>query len=148
MSNTQTTIVQPVPYLSFGGNCAEAVRYYEKILHGNIKVLMTQGEMPGGDQFPKEDAHLVMNATLELPGGGVLMAGDAPGHMGPHQGFKGFSLALTFPTDKEGEAIFNAFAAEGTVIMPYEPTFWADKFGMVTDKFGIDWLINGNLHQM
>ena len=85
-----------------------------------------------------------MNAQLELPGGAFLYAGDAPGHI-PYEGIKGVSIALNYDSVEEAESIFNALAQGGTVTMPFSPTFWAKKFGMLIDQFGVAWIINGEL---
>ncbi len=139
-----TSNLQPIPYLSFNGNCREAMRFYEQTLNGKIKVMMSGAETPMASQIPKEFADRIMNAQLELPGGALLYGGDAPGHM-PYEGVKGVSITLNFATVEEGEAIFNALSKGGTVTMPYSPTFWAKKFGMLTDRYGVHWIINGEL---
>ena len=144
MSAAKTTNLQPIPYLAFDGNCAEAMRYYETILGGKITVMMSGAQSPMCDQMPKEFAHRILNAQLELPGGGLLYAGDCPGHV-PYEGVKGVTLAMNYDSVEEAESIFNALAQGGKVTMPYGPTFWAKKFGMLVDKFGVSWIINGEL---
>lgn len=144
MPSTSTSHLQPIPYLSFNGNCSEAMRYYEKVLGGKINVMMSGGQSPMADQIPKEFADRIMNAQLELPGGNFLYAGDCPNHM-PYEGIKGVSLVLNFDRVEEAEAIFNTLADGGQVTMPFSPTFWAKKFGMLIDKFGVAWIINGEL---
>ena len=74
MSATATTTLQPIPYLAFDGNCAEALRYYEKVLGGTITVMMTNGRSPAAEHFPKEFHDKIMHARLELPGGGLLLS--------------------------------------------------------------------------
>ena len=144
MSTTKTTKLQPIPYLAFDGNCAEAMRYYEQVLGGKITVMMSGAESPAAAHIPKEFAHRILNAQLELPGGGQIFAGDAPGHT-PYEGIKGVTLALNYDTVEEAESIFNALAQGGKVTMPYSETFWAKKFGMLIDKYGVSWIINGEL---
>ena len=144
MTTTKTSPLLPIPYLAFNGNCAEAMRFYERVLGGKITVMMTGAQSPMADQMPKEFADRVMNAQLLLPGGGLLYAGDVPPHM-PYEGIKGVNIALNFDTVEEAESIFNALAEGGKVTMPYSPTFWAKKFGMLIDKFGVSWIINGEL---
>ena len=95
-------------------------------------------------QIPKEFADRIMNAQLELPGGSLLSAGDAPAHI-PYEGIKGVSIVLNYDTVDEAESIFNILAEGGKVTMPFSPTFWAVKFGMLVDKFGVPWIINGEL---
>jgi PhnB protein len=144
MPSTKTTKLQPIPYLGFDGNCAEAMRFYEKVLGGSIKVMMSGAQSPMADKMPKEFANRILNAQLELPGGGFLFAGDAPPHV-PYEGIKGVTLALNYNTVEEAESIFNALAEGGKVTLPFSPTFWAVKFGMLVDKYGVPWIINGEL---
>ena len=120
------------------------MRFYESVLGGKIKVMMSGAQSPMAAQIPKEYADRILNAQLELPGGGLLFAGDAPAHV-PYEGIKGISLALNFNNIDAGESIFNALAQGGKVTMPFSPTFWAKKFGMLVDKFGVAWIINGEL---
>jgi PhnB protein len=144
MSPKKTARVQPIPYLSFNGNCAEAMRHYEKVLGGTMRSMMSGAQSPMAASIPKEFADRILNAQLELPGGELLFAGDCPAHM-PYEGIKGVTLALNYDSVEEAEAIFNALAEDGQVTMPFSPTFWAKKFGMLVDKFGVGWIINGEL---
>ena len=144
MPLSQAAGLQPIPYLSFNGNCAEAMRYYEKVLGGTIKVMMSGAQSPMADQIPKEFANRILNAQLELPGGSFLYAGDAPAHV-PYEGIKGVTIALNYDRIEDAEAIFNTLVEGGQVTMPFGPTFWAKKFGMLIDKFGVPWIINGEL---
>ena len=147
MSTTKTRTLQPIPYLAFDGTCADAMRYYEKVLGGTIKVMMSGKDSPHKDPMIESFGDRILNAQLELPGGVFLFGGDAPPTM-EYQGMHGFSITLNLDTVEEGEEIFNKFADGGHVTMPYSPTFWAEKFGMVSDKFGVNWIINGNLQSM
>jgi PhnB protein len=135
-------VPQPIPYLSFNGNCADAMRHYERVFNGDLQALMTYGETPMCDEVPKEAHGLIMHAFLVLGGGGALMAGDCPPGM-PYDARKSTMLALTYPTVEEATKVFNDLAKDGTITMPLAPTFWAKTFGMVTDKFGVPWGING-----
>ncbi|HKQ83161.1 MAG TPA: hypothetical protein VJS42_13295 [Steroidobacteraceae bacterium] len=84
----------PIPYLGFNGNCADAMRFYERVLDGKLEVLMTGAESPMAAQMPKEFANRIIHARLALPDGGVLYAGDAPAHI-PYEGIKGVRLRST-----------------------------------------------------
>ena len=147
MPTNQTASLQPIPYLGFNGNCAAAMRFYEKVLGGKIKVMMSGADSPMAAQIPKEFADRILNAQLELPGGSFLYGGDAPADK-PYEGIKGVSITLNFNSVAEAEAIFNTLAEGGKVTMPYASTFWAKKFGMLVDKFGVAWIINGELQRM
>jgi len=134
----------PIPYLGFDGNCAEAVRFYERVLGGKLEVLMRGADSPMAAQMPKEFADRIMHARLVLPGGGVLYAGDAPAHV-PYEGIKGVSITLNYDTTAEAQKVFDALAAGGTVTMSMQPAFWAKTWGMLIDRFGTPWIVNGEL---
>ena len=142
-----TTAITPMPqltaYLAFDGNCAEAMRFYEQVLGGKLQALMTNGQSPMAAQVPPEHHHHFLHAYLVLPdNGGALMAGDCMGGI-PYKGIKGFSLALNYPTVELAQNIFNALSAGGKVTMPMQPAFWAKTWGMLTDRFGTPWIVNG-----
>lgn len=132
-------------YIGFDGNCAEAMRFYERVLGGKIEMMMTNGESPMRDQMPAGSEDRVMHARLVLDQG-VLMAGDAMlGCEPPYQGMKGFSLTLSYANAAEAKPVFEALSEGGKVSMPLQKTFWAESFGMLTDRFGTPWIINGGL---
>jgi PhnB protein len=135
---------QPIPYLSFNGNCAEAMRFYERALGGTLQVLLRNVDSPFAAQTPKEHADRIMHARLALPGGGTLYAGDCPPQI-PYSGIHGMGLTLDFDTVAQATAAFNALAEGGTVSMTLQPMFWAKIWGMLTDKFGTPWIVNGEL---
>ena len=126
-------------YLTFGGNCQAAFKYYERVLGGKIVMLMTHADMPTQGQTPPEWKNLIMHARL-VTGDNVLMGSDAP----PDRFEKpqGFSVAIQVDDPKEAERIFAALADNGSVRMPLQQTFWALRFGMLVDQFGIPWMVN------
>jgi PhnB protein len=135
-------MTQAIAYLAFDGNCADAMRFYEESLGGKLEVLMSGAESPMADQMPKEFAHRILHARLALPGGGLLYAGDAPANV-PYEGIKGVSITVDYASVAEAEKVFNALAAGGQVTMPMQPAFWAKRWGMLVDKFGAAWIVNG-----
>ena len=137
----------PIAYLAFNGNCAEAMRFYERVLEGKLEILMNGADSPMASQIPKEFAHRIMHARLALPDGGVLYAGDTPANM-PYEGIKGVSITLNYDTTARAQKVFDALAAGGQVTMALQPTFWAKTWGMLVDKFGAPWIINGELQPM
>lgn len=137
---------QPIPYLAFDGSCAEAMRFYAQVLHGTLGI-MTNRQSPFADQCPPEHLDRVMHARLELEDGISLYAGDCPPGM-PYQGMHGVSIALNYGSVDEAQHVFDALAAGGAVTMPFSDTFWAKKFGMVKDRFGCHWIVNGELVDM
>ncbi len=135
-------MTQAIAYLGFDGNCAEAMRFYEKALGGKLEVLMSGAESPIAAQMPKEFAHRILHARLALPGGGLLYAGDAPAHV-PYEGIKGVSIALDYDTVATAEKVFATLADGGQVQMPMQSAFWAKRWGMLIDRFGTPWIVNG-----
>jgi PhnB protein len=133
-------------YIGFDGTCADAMRFYERVLGGKIEMLMTNGESPMRDHIPSGNEHRVMHARLVLDQG-VLMAGDTMvgGCESTYQGMKGFSLTLSYGTAADAVPVFDALSEGGKVTMPLQKTFWAESFGMLTDRFGTPWIINGGL---
>ena len=138
------------PYLGFDGQAAEAMRFYEKALGGKIEMTLTYGESPMAEQCPAEHRKRVMHSALSLPGGGQLFAGDKqPGTecTGP-SGFNGVGLTLEFDNVASGEAAFKALAEGGSVSMPMAPSFWVERFGMLTDRYGVGWMVNAGPSKM
>jgi PhnB protein len=126
-------------YLFFDGNCADAMRFYERTLGGKLE-MMTHAASPMGPQASAANADRIMHARLETPNG-VLMASDTmAGHA--YEGKKGFSIALTLPSAPDAKRVFEAMAEGGKVTMPLQKTFWAEAFGEVVDRFGTPWMIN------
>ena len=127
------------PYLYFNGNCEEAFKFYEKALDGKIEAMMTHAGTPAESQTPPEWRNKILHARLSV-NGAILMASDAPpGRFSPQQGF---SVSISLKDPQKGEQVFNALAEGGKIGMPYQKTFWSPGFGMLTDKFGIPWMVN------
>jgi PhnB protein len=127
------------PYLNFNGNCAAAFKFYEKCLGGKIAMMMTFAESPMAEQVPAALRDKVMHARMTI-GDQVLMGSDAPPDR--YEPMKGFSVSLSVDNAADAEKIFNALAANGTVQMPIQKTFWAERFGALVDQFGTPWMIN------
>lgn len=130
--------MKTIPYLSFAGDCAEAFRHYAALLGGRVTGMITHGESPIADQVPADWHPRIMNAHL-VAGEVELMGGDSPPGSGAPAGF---SLSLHLDSAEEAERIFTGLAEGGTVAMPLGPTFWAEKFGMLTDRYGTPWMVN------
>jgi PhnB protein len=135
-------MTQAIAYLSFDGTCADAMRFYEKTFGGKLELLMSGAESPMADQIPKDCAHRIIHARLALPGGGTLYAGDAPMQV-KYEGIKGVAMTLDFDTVARAQEVFAALSEGGAVTMPMQPAFWAKTWGMLTDRFGTPWIING-----
>lgn len=132
-----------IPYLSFDGNCREAFDFYTKVLDGEIKGIVTNGETPMAGEFSTDEQDKVMNAYL-VAEGAELMGADAPSHH-PYSKPTGFTISIQLDDDARAERIFAALAEGGEVQMPMEGTFWARKFGMLVDRYGIPWMINSGM---
>jgi PhnB protein len=127
------------PYLLFNGQCEAAFRFYERCLGGKIVTMMPHAGTPAEGQVPPEWRDKIIHARLVV-GDQVLMGSDAPpDHFEKPQGF---SVTLGIDNPIEAERLFNALAENGTVRMPIQQTFWAERFGMLVDRFGIPWMIN------
>ncbi|HEX6501871.1 MAG TPA: VOC family protein [Terriglobales bacterium] len=127
------------PYLLFNGDCEAAIRFYERSLGGKVEAMFTHEGTPMEKMVPAEWRKKIIHARLAL-GDKVLMASDCP----PDRYVKpqGFSVNLDCKTPAEAERVFSALAENGAVQMPLQQTFWAARFGMVTDRFGTPWMIN------
>ncbi len=133
-------MIQWNPYLTFNGNCEAAFKFYEGCLGGKIVAMIPYGDTPATVETPPPDRNKIMHGRL-MVGNQVLMGSDAhPGH--PYEGVKGCSVAMQVDTPEEAERLFKALSEKGTIIMPIQQTFWAVKFGMFTDQFGVPWMIN------
>jgi PhnB protein len=131
--------MQTSVYLSFKGECEAAFRFYEECLDGKLGEIFRYAGSPMEGQVPEGWQDKVMHASMTI-GGQVIMGGDvAPNRYDKPQGF---SLSLQMTSTAQAERIFEGLAKDGTVMMPLEKTFWAARFGVVIDRFGIPWLIN------
>ena len=128
-------------YLTFNGNCADAMRFYERTLGGKLEMLMTHAESPMAAQTPTGSADRIMHARLVIDGR-ILMASDSMVGQ-PYEGMRGFSLSLVYPTVTDAQRAFDALVEGGRVTMPLQKTFWAEAFGMLVDRFGTPWMVNG-----
>jgi PhnB protein len=127
------------PYLTFNGQCEAAFKFYEKHLKGKIEMMMAHKDSPAAEQTPPAMRDKIMHARISI-GDAVLMGSDAP--LGSSEGITGFSVSLSVDTPAEAERVFKALAEKGSVRMPLEKTFWATRFGMLVDQFGVPWMIN------
>ncbi len=127
------------PYLLFNGDCEAAFKLYETVLGGKIEALIPHEGAPGAEQLPPEWKKKVMHARMTIKGQ-VIMASDAP--PGRYSKPGGFSVNISVTDPKEADRIFNALSEGGTVHMPIGETFWALRFAMFADRFGIPWMVN------
>src|SRR5215210_2784027 len=122
-------------YIFFTDQCAQAMRFYEKVLGGKIEAMMTYGDSPAGPYNTPEMAHKVIHARLTV-GDAVLMASDGP----EADVRKGFAVAMQVESVAEADRMFNALSDGATITMPLGETFFSKRFGMLVDKFGTPWM--------
>ena len=126
-------------YITFGGRCEEALAFYKKSLGAEVTGLLRWKESPDADmKGPPGYEEKIMNATFRI-GETDLMADDGMGEK--HAEFKGMMLAIEVADDAEAKHIFIALGEGGNVTMPLAKTFWTSSFGMLTDKFGVPWMV-------
>lgn len=126
-------------YLNFGGNCAEAFKFYEQHLDAKILNLLTQGQMPpGGPQIAPEMKDKVMHARLSL-GETTIMASDVPADR--FQPIRSVYLCLAVDSDAEAERVFGLLHEGGEVYMPMQETFFASRYAQLRDRFGVSWMV-------
>lgn len=129
------------PYLFFGGRCEEALSFYRTALGAEIEMMMRFSDspepMPEG-QLPPGFEKKIMHSSFRV-GGATVMASDG---CGQNSSFAGFSLSLSVATPEAAKKAFDALAAGGKVDMPLTKTFWSPMFGMLTDKFGVAWMVS------
>jgi len=133
--------MQVQPYLSFEGRAEEAIEFYKRVLGAEITAMMRYKDMPGTPppgMVPPGSENKVMHAALKI-GDATVMASD--GRVSGKSSFQGISLSLTVKGDAEAEKVFKALSEGGQVQMPIAKSFFASRFGMVTDKFGVSWMV-------
>ena len=130
-------------YLFFNGNCAEAMKFYADTIGARLD-LIPAGQSPAADHVPPGSGDLMIHARLELPGGAALMASDWL-DTAPYPPMQGFAVSLIYPSADDARPIFDLMAEGGKASMPFGKTFFAEGFGMLTDKFGTPWMIGGGM---
>lgn len=132
------------PYLSFNGQCEAAFELYAQVLGGKIVALSRFGDAPDGANMPAAARDQIMHVRLvvadQVLGDQVLMGSDNPPQY--YEKTSGMSVSINVDDPVEGERIFKALAKGGTMRMPFEETFWAERFGMCVDRFGTPWMVN------
>lgn len=136
------------PYLNFKGNTEEAFNFYKSVFGGEFKELQRFKDTPEADRVPENEKDKLMHISLPIGPGNILMATDALESMG-HKLTVGNNFYLSLSADSESEAdkLFNGLSSGGKATMPLQKTFWGSYFGMVTDKFGINWMVSYDYKQ-
>jgi len=133
-------------YLNFNGNCEEAFNFYKSVFGTEFEYIGRFKDMPaeeGQPEMPEEMGNLVMHVSLPVGNGTMLMGSDTGGEWAPSfvQG-NNFSISVNADSKAEADKLFAALSEGGQVTMPLNSTFWGAYFGMLTDKFGINWMVN------
>lgn len=125
------------PYIAFKGNCRKAIEFYNNALDAEVLFTQTMGESPMCDMAP---ADYIMHCTIKVGDSTIMMCDDPRPEAAAGGG--NISLAIGLNDPQRAAQMFGNLAKDGTVDMPLEKTFWAEAFGMVTDKFGVKWIVN------
>ena len=125
------------PYIAFRGTCREAIEFYKSALDAEVLFTQTIGESPMSDMGPAEN---IMHCTIKVGGSTIMMCDDSRPDAAAGGG--NISLAIGLNDPPRAKQIFENLARDGSVVMPLQKTFWAVAFGIVTDKFGINWMVN------
>lgn len=137
MSTTNT-------YLTFNGNCEEAFNLYKSVFGGEFDYIGRFGEMPPSEEYkvPESDKNLIMHVSLPI-GNSALMGSDCGGEWAPSfkQG-NNFSISVSADNKAHADDLFKGLSVGGKVTMPMAKTFWSEYFGMLTDQFGVNWMIS------
>jgi PhnB protein len=133
-------VMQIQPYLFFEGRCDEAIEFYRSAVGAEVSMLMRFKEAPPSDQsmMAPGTADKVMHAAVKIGDSTVLMS---DGRCGGSAAFAGFSLSLSVESEAEAAKAFDALAEGGNIGMPLGKTFFASQFGMLTDRFGVMWMV-------
>ena len=135
-------------YLTFNGNCEEAFNFYKSVFGGEFITVQRFKDTPEADKIPEADRDKIMHIALPIGKGTILMATDALESMGhPLTVGNNFYMSVNANSEKEADKLFKALSAGGRVTIPIEKAFWGAYFGMFTDKFGIQWMINYDYNQ-
>ena len=133
-------------YLTFNGNCEEAFNFYQSVFGGAFPYVGRFGEMPPGEDgktMSDEDANRIMHISLPISRETILMGSDTGGEWAAgYQPGNNFSISVNAESRGEADTLFAGLSAGGQVTMPLADTFWGAYFGMLTDKFGINWMVN------
>lgn len=130
------------PYLNFNDTCEAAFNLYKSVFGGEFATLVRFSDVPGEHPPPVEDADKIMHVALPVGNNGMLMGSDRPGHMGKTSFGDSVTISITADSEEEAKKLFEGLSAGGSVTMPLGKQFWGALFGMLTDKYGIHWMVN------
>ena len=132
--------MQVQAYLTFAGRCEEALEFYKEAAGAEVTTLMRWSDSPDPEmKAPPGRENKIMHAAFKI-GDTTLMADDGMGTQQKAE-FKGVTLALSAASDADTKRLFDALGGGGSVQMPLTKTFWTSSFGMLTDRFGVPWMV-------
>jgi PhnB protein len=132
------------PYLNFDGKAEEAFNFYKAVFGGEFVMLQRFKDTPYGEKISAADGEKIMHVALPI-GNNILMASDSLESMGKIFQGNNFSISITAESKEEADKLFNGLSKNGTIQMPLEESFWGSYFGMLTDNFGIKWMVDYEL---
>jgi PhnB protein len=135
------------PYLTFNDNCEEAFNFYKSVFGGDFAMVMRFKDVPAEYQGPASEAEKIMHMALPIGQGTMLMGSDSPASMGVPATGDNVSISIGAESEAEADRLFKGLSAGGQVTMPLEKAFWGDYFGMLTDKYGFQWMVSYSPNQ-
>ena len=130
------------PYINFNGNAEEAFSFYKSVFGGEFAMVMRFSDVPAEYKMPESEASRIMHIALPLSRGTLLMGSDVPESMGEVVIGTNFYVSISTDSKEEADKLFNGLSSGGKVQMPMENSFWGAYFGMLTDPFGVQWMLS------
>jgi PhnB protein len=130
------------PYLNFNGNCEEAFNFYKAVFGGEFQNIQRFKEAPSEGHLLENEGEWLIHVALPIGTDTILMGSDSPSAMGKVTTGNNFHISIQTESDGETDKVFNGLAADGQVTMPLHQAFWGTRFGMLVDRFGIQWMVN------
>jgi PhnB protein len=132
------------PYLSFNDNCEEAFEFYRSVFGGEFTTVMRFGDVPDNSDF--KEHRKIMHMELPIGSGPALMGSDTPGSFDPVRTGTNFHISLQVDSQQEADRVFAGLSVGGKVIVPMAQAFWGAYFGMLVDRYEVQWMISYALH--
>jgi PhnB protein len=130
------------PYLNFNGTTEAAFNFYRSVFGGEFAMVQRFGDAPPDQSSTSDDSKLIMHIALPIGPHTVLMGSDVPGTIPPVSQGTNFAVSVSTDSKEEADRIFNNLSAGGNITMPIDHMFWGSYFGMLTDKFDIQWMVS------
>jgi PhnB protein len=137
------------PYLNFNDNCEEAFSFYKSVFGGEFMTFSRFKDVPAGSSkpMPESEGKKVMHVALPIGSATVLMGSDTPEYFGKVIFGNNFSISVSADSEQQANKFYSGLSAGGKATMPMDKAFWGSYFGMLTDKFGINWMVSYDYNQ-